>query len=40
MTTTDDSPVFVDTNILVYAKLALSPFHARAVARLTELHAH
>ncbi|UBF24523.1 hypothetical protein K9N68_22920 [Kovacikia minuta CCNUW1] len=31
---TGDNAVFVDTNILVYANLALSPFHVQAVERL------
>ena len=34
---TSASPVFLDTNILVYANLALSPWHAPAVLRLTAL---
>jgi predicted nucleic acid-binding protein len=32
--------VFVDTNILVYANLAQSPFHSQAVHRLRELEGH
>jgi len=36
---TSGSPVFLDTNILVYANLALSPWHAQAVQRLTALDA-
>jgi len=35
MTTRDDDPVFIDTNVLVYANLALSPFHQDAIQRLT-----
>jgi predicted nucleic acid-binding protein len=31
---TTDNPVFIDTNILVYANLALSPFHSQAMERL------
>ncbi len=31
---TTDNPVFIDTNILVYANLALSPFHSQAAERL------
>jgi predicted nucleic acid-binding protein len=31
--------VFVDTNVLVYARQALSPFHAQALAKLTGLRA-
>ncbi len=34
---TPGSPVFVDTNLLVYAHLAQSPWHAQAVQRLTAL---
>jgi predicted nucleic acid-binding protein len=37
MAMTAVDPVFVDTNILVYAKQALSPFHALAVAKLQQL---
>ncbi|MEH2297277.1 MAG: hypothetical protein V7K31_30280 [Nostoc sp.] len=33
MQTTNNS-VFIDTNILVYANLALSPFHIQATERL------
>jgi predicted nucleic acid-binding protein len=32
-------PVFVDTNILVYSRLILSPFHSNAVAKLGDLSA-
>ncbi|MEH2418099.1 type II toxin-antitoxin system VapC family toxin [Nostoc sp.] len=34
---TTNSSVFVDTNILVYANLALSPFHIQATERLQAL---
>jgi predicted nucleic acid-binding protein len=34
---TDSSPVFVDTNVLVYAKLGHSPLHAVATAALRQL---
>ena len=34
----DDTSGFIDTNILVYANLALSPFHAQAVERLHSLN--
>ncbi|MEH1908040.1 MAG: type II toxin-antitoxin system VapC family toxin [Nostoc sp.] len=34
---TTNSSVFVDTNILVYANLALSPFHIQAAERLQAL---
>jgi predicted nucleic acid-binding protein len=37
MAATDRSPVFLDTNVLVYASLALSPFHAAATERLAAL---
>ena len=37
MTNRDLPAVFVDTNILVYANLAHSPFHQLAVANLTTL---
>lgn len=36
MQTTDQS-VFIDTNILVYANLALSPFHVQATEKLQAL---
>ena len=39
MATTAVEPVFVDTNLLVYAKQALSPFNAQATAKLKELAA-
>ena len=39
MAAADRSPVFLDTNVLVYASLALSPFHAAATERLTALEA-
>lgn len=34
---TTNSSVFVDTNILVYANLALSPFHIQATERMQAL---
>jgi predicted nucleic acid-binding protein len=37
MVTTAVDPVFLDTNILIYAKTALSPFHAAAVGKLHAL---
>jgi len=37
MATTDAKPVFVDTNILVYANLTQSPFHKRALFALENL---
>jgi len=36
MAITAGSRVFIDTNILVYANLALSPYHDKAVACLRE----
>ena len=39
MATTAASRVFVDTNVLIYARLAQSPFHRLATARLVELDA-
>jgi predicted nucleic acid-binding protein len=35
----DPEPVFVDTNVLIYANLALSPFHAAATDALHLLNA-
>jgi predicted nucleic acid-binding protein len=35
--TTGANSVFVDTNVLIYARLATSPFHATAVTRLDDL---
>ena len=37
MAMTAGSPVFVDTNVLVYARLVASQFHAAAVATLDQL---
>ena len=34
---TASSPVFVDTNVLIYAKLAKSPMHGTAVDALRNL---
>jgi len=39
MTTTAVEPVFVDTNNLIYAQQAYSPFHAQATAKLLDLEA-
>jgi predicted nucleic acid-binding protein len=36
---TAPDPVFLDTNVLIYSRLSLSPFHAAAVTRLTGLSA-
>lgn len=35
---TDSDPVFIDTNVLIYAHLALSPFYRAAVGALQALH--
>jgi len=32
MATMDDSPLFVDTNVLIYANVIETPFHDRALA--------
>jgi predicted nucleic acid-binding protein len=37
MATTDDERVFIDTNVLIYAKLAAAPLHALALERLRAL---
>jgi predicted nucleic acid-binding protein len=37
--TMDDSAVFVDANVLIYADLVSSPFHVLARKRLSDLHA-
>jgi len=34
---TINNPVFIDTNILIYANLAMSPFHRQAIERLQSL---
>jgi predicted nucleic acid-binding protein len=34
---TTENPVFIDTNILIYANLAMSPFHLQATERLQAL---
>src|SRR5437773_9652179 len=39
MATTADDPIFIDTNVLIYADLISSPFHALARKRLVDLHA-
>ncbi len=39
MATTAADPTFIDTNILIYTKQALSPFHAAAVGKLQALAA-
>ncbi len=35
---TDSDPIFVDTNVLIYANLALSPFYPAAIGALQALH--
>ncbi len=37
MATAGADPVFLDTNLLVYAKQSLSPFHSQAVVKLGDL---
>jgi predicted nucleic acid-binding protein len=37
MATTRADPVFVDTNVLIYANVAAAPEHQAACARLEEL---
>ncbi len=39
MATTAVEPIFVDSNLLIFAKQALSPFHAQATAKLQSLAA-
>lgn len=39
MTTADDSALFVDTNVLIYANVASAPLHKAALRALTEAHA-
>jgi predicted nucleic acid-binding protein len=39
MATAAVKPIFLDTNVLIYAKTALSPFHAVATTKLTSLAA-
>ena len=38
MATTDDSALFVDTNVLVYANVATAPFHDAALTVLLNAH--
>ena len=40
MTTTAAEPIFLDTNILVYASVDTSPFYARARAAITDYEAN
>jgi len=37
MVTSDDSPVFIDTNVLVYANIAAYPMHSAALQTLQNL---
>jgi predicted nucleic acid-binding protein len=39
MATMAVDPVFVDTSVLVYARVAVSPFHSAAVTKLDDLKA-
>ncbi len=34
MVTSDDKPVFIDTNILIYANVASAPYHQLAIETL------
>jgi predicted nucleic acid-binding protein len=38
MATMDDSPLFIDTNILVYANIIETPFHEQALAAINTAH--
>ena len=38
MATMDDSPLFIDTNILVYANVIETPFHEQALAAINTAH--
>lgn len=40
MATTVDDQIFIDTNVLVYAKLAGAPLHELALRQLTSLQRH
>jgi len=39
MATTAPDPIFLDTNVLIYSRLNLSPFHTPAVTKLAALSA-
>ncbi len=38
MATMDDSPLFIDTNILVYANVIETPFHEQALTAINSAH--
>lgn len=38
MATMDDKPLFIDTNILVYANVAAAPFHEQALSAIKAAH--
>ena len=38
MATMDDNPLFIDTNILVYANVIETPFHEQALATINSAH--
>ena len=38
MATMDDKPLFVDTNILIYANIAAAPFHEQALNAIKAAH--
>jgi len=38
MATMDDSPLFIDTNIIVYANVIETPFHEQALAAINTAH--
>ncbi|MES9903148.1 MAG: PIN domain-containing protein [Sedimenticola sp.] len=38
MATRDDNPLFIDTNILVYANVIETPFHEQALAAINTAH--
>ena len=38
MATMDDNPLFIDTNILVYANVIETPFHEQALAAINSAH--
>ena len=38
MATMDDNPLFIDTNILVYANVIETPFHEQALAAINTAH--
>ena len=38
MATMEDNPLFIDTNILVYANVVETPFHEQALAAINAAH--